>query len=561
MPRYTTGKYQKLPHSHRLLSDHAAAKLLIALVCIVWGVVCVPVVPSVVHDVSVVRELPASPLVPIWPLPQQLTRDASIGRIAVDPRLTITCVGDACALVRRAVPRYVAYMFGSHVGVAAKNLSPSSRAPLTELQIRVFAATETPLLLGVDESYAMKVDEFSARIEANTEYGALRGLESFSQLVTFDYETNSFYILGTFDVVDRPRFPWRGLLLDTSRHFLPLDTIYRILDGLSFLKMNTLHWHIVDDPSFPLESTTYPLLSEKGAYRTYATYSPADVDSIITYAKERGIRVVPEFDMPDHANSWGKGYPNIVIRCPTGDSLLDPRGTGDTYEFIGNLFREMRARFSEPFIHIGFDEVDGKCWLSDERVVEWMRAEGLRNTDEVQDYFIKRVQDIVTNLGSSSLVWQEAFKNKLQLRNDTVVMVWLDKEALTSVVRAGQRAILSYGWYLDQMVPNPPSTHYFIEDTWKDFYQNEPFEDQTLTEEEKGRILGGEASMWSEQVSADNIQSRIFPRIAAVAERLWSTVDVFFPDTATLRLDRTSCILHQRGIRSGPIMPGYCDEY
>jgi hexosaminidase len=153
---------------------------------------------------------------------------------------------------------------------------------------------------------------------ANTVYGAIRGLETFSQLV-YHTEDGQYTISGVVDIKDTPRFSYRGIMIDTSRHFLNVHTILKHLDAMSYNKLNVLHWHFVDDQSFPYVSISFPELSAKGAYNSRHVFDQQDVQTVIKYAKERGIRVIPEFDTPGHTKSWGKGQPNLLTPCYTND--------------------------------------------------------------------------------------------------------------------------------------------------------------------------------------------------------------------------------------------------
>jgi hexosaminidase len=426
--------------------------------------------------------------------------------------------------------------------------------------------TTVPLTLGVDETYELQVTATGAELNAATQWAALRGIESFSQLVRWNHTYNpagDVYFVDELPVVikDTPRFQWRGMLLDSARHFLHMSALTRMLDAMSYVKMNTLHWHLVDDESWPLVSEKYPLFAEKGAYAPEATYSASDVAYIVQYAYDRGIRVVPEFDMPAHATIWGKAYPNLTISCEGGQTLLNP--TGPVYDVFKGLLEEFAPAFrTTDFIHLGGDEVwNMNCWEESEEVQAWMKEKGIADVHGVRNYFETQVQNIAKDAGKSAIVWEEVADGGYDLLPSTVVNVWLSDNETLSAAEAGFRVVHSYGYYLDVQVP-PGGTHYFWLDTAINFWLQDPLYNATISPAAAARVIGGEASQWSEQVNSLAIDTRIWPRAAATAERLWSPMDHRNQTTLLERLDHMSCRLQQRGIRASPMrqasMYGYC---
>lgn len=389
-------------------------------------------------------------------------------------------------------------------------------------------------------------------LHAKHVWGILRGLETFSQLIHLSADDGQLVINAT-TIQDQPEYPHRGLMVDTSRHYIQPKTIQTILDGMSYNKLNVFHWHIVDDQSFPFVSAVYPELSAKGAYKAAFVYSPTTVQEIIEYARLRGIRVIPEFDTPGHTRSWGQSHLELLTACHGKYEgyygPMDPT-KNFTFQFITNLFRELRATFQDDFMHLGADEVDFDCWSSNAEIVKYMKEQGYgKNYEKLQNEFVNRVIATVESMEGVPIVWEEAFS--ADLAKDAVVHVWKRVEPMTvmqKVVKAGYRGILSTGWYLDRVQFNPDIV---------DYLKNDPrgFEG---TEEEKKRVLGGEACMWSELVDDDNIQQRIFSRVAATAERLWSggNIDMTY---AQQRIEEHNCRLRQRHIKTQPPNgPGYC---
>lgn len=269
-------------------------------------------------------------------------------------------------------------------------------------------------------SYNLKVASSGATIEAPSQWGALRAIETFSQLVEWDRDApkgSANYVVRNTPLMvkDHPRFGWRGVLLDSSRHFLTVDAIKSTLDAMSYNKYNTLHWHLVDDQSWPIMSNKFPKFTEAGAYDRTATYSHDDVRELVRYARNRGIRVVPgacalqlqvapsralrasaapdarlwgrpEFDMPAHASVWGKAYPDLVINCTGGETLLDP--TGPVYPVLKGLITEFAELFPDHFLHLGGDEVwTLKCWNESSTVQAFMKQQGFSDVKQVRSYF------------------------------------------------------------------------------------------------------------------------------------------------------------------------------
>ncbi|RXM30506.1 Beta-hexosaminidase subunit alpha [Acipenser ruthenus] len=322
------------------------------------------------------------------------------------------------------------------------------------------------------EDYKLSIVDGLGSLSAVSVWGALRGLETFSQLVYQDQE-GTYYINKT-DVVDFPRFPHRGLLLDTSRHYLPVRSILETLDAMAYNKFNVFHWHIVDDPSFPYQSPTFPNLSSKGAFHPQThIYTMSDVKQVIEHARLWGIRVIPEFDTPGHTQSWGKGQPGLLTACYKG---LVPSGTfgpvnpmlNTSYQFMSMLFNEISSVFPDSYLHLGGDEVNFACWKSNPDIQEFMKKMGF-GTDyrKLESFYIENLVKIVTALNKNSLVWQEVFDNAVKLSASTVVEVWKGSCyhcELHRVTKAGQRAILASPWYLNLIGYGQDWTHYYTVD-------------------------------------------------------------------------------------------------
>ena len=391
---------------------------------------------------------------------------------------------------------------------------------------------------GEDESYTLTVTGDQAHLSATTDIGVLHGLETLLQLVKND--NNGFYWQGV-TVSDQPRFVWRGLLIDVCRHFSPMEVILRNIDAMAMVKMNVLHLHLSEDQGFRIESKVFPKLHLMGSNGDYFTQE--QIKTIISYAADRGIRVVPEFDMPGHATSWLVGHPELAsapgpytIEKKFGvfDPTIDPTNK-QTYKFLKKFLAEMCRLFPDEYFHIGGDENNGKQWDANPQIQEFMHKNELRSNHELQNYFNRKVQAILQKNGKKMIGWDEILQPGLP--SDAVIQSWRGKEGLNDAAVKGYQVILSNGYYIDLVQP-----------AWK-HYTNDPLPSETeLTKEQQKLILGGEATMWAELVTPETIDSRIWPRTAAIAERLWSPREVNNVPDMYRRLAEISIRLEETGL-------------
>ena len=382
-----------------------------------------------------------------------------------------------------------------------------------------------------NESYQLDVTSQQARLTAATPVGVLRGVETFLQLVELDAQGFS---APAVRIADRPRFPWRGLLIDVSRHWMPAEVLQRNIDGMAAVKLNVLHLHLTDDQGFRIESKQHPKLHELGSDGHY--YTQTQMTGLIAYARDCGIRVVPEIEMPGHSTSWYVGYPELAsgpgpyqIERKWGvfDPTLDPTRE-ETYTFLESLIGEIAALFPDEYLHVGGDEVKGKQWNANPRIMAFKQAHGMKDNADLQVYFNRRLLPIVQKNGKKMIGWDEIFHPGLP--QDVVVHSWRGPESLAQTARLGYLSVLSHGYYVN--LAQPPA----------DYYQVDPLAGAaaSLTPEQAARILGGEACMWSEFVTPENIDTRIWPSTAAIAERLWSPQDVKDIDSMYRRLEIVS---------------------
>lgn len=449
----------------------------------------------------------------LMPLPSNY--QLGTGQLAIDQSFSVSLSGYKEARLDNAVRRFMENL-SRRSGMPLSNRS-AVEGPSARLTIATDHASKPVQEPGEDESYSLGVTPSGAKLTAPTPLGTLHGLQTFLQLVE---ATPTGFAVPAVTIHDTPRFVWRGLMIDVGRHFIPLDVIKRNLDGMEAVKLNVFHWHLSDNQGFRVESKKFPKLQEMGSDGLF--YTQAEISDVIAYARDRGIRVLPEFDMPGHSTSWFVGYPELASapgpyqierRWGVFDPAMDP--TRDhTYNFLDQFIAEMAKLFPDHYFHIGGDEVNGKQWDANPKIQEFIKSHGLKDNAALQSYFTTRVQKIVSKHDKIMVGWDEILAPGMP--KDIVIQSWRGPESLAAAARQGYSGILSNGYYIDLIWS--AARHYAVD----------PMSGETakLSPEEKQRILGGEATMWSEQVDSETIDSRIWPRTAAIAERYWSPESV-----------------------------------
>lgn len=446
--------------------------------------------------------------VDVMPLPAEVRVGA--GRISLTPQFGITLGAETPRLLAakaRLLERWQARTGFTFV-------------PTTEPAMTVAVAFDTPApavpQLGDDEAYELTLAAERSSLHARTDLGVLRGLETLQQLLRFDGQG---WFLPTVTIHDQPRFAWRGLLVDPARHWLPVETIRHTLDAMAVVKLNVLHLHLTDDQGFRIETKAQPRLHELGSDGHF--YTQEQMRELIVYAANLGIRIVPEFDVPGHATAWLVGHPEIAsapgpyaIERKWGvmNPVLDPTNE-KTYTLLDAFFSEMAALFPDAYVHIGGDENNGKHWSANAGIQAFIGQHELKDNGGLHTYFNTRLRGTLEKNHKKLVGWDEILHPDLP--KDSVVHSWRGAQGLVAAASAGFPVLLSNGYYLDHALP--AAKH----------YANDPVPaDSPLTPAQQKLILGGEACMWGEWVTAETIDSRIWPRAAAVAERLWSPRDV-----------------------------------
>lgn len=471
----------------------------------------------------------------LMPMPESL--QLGPGELAIDRSFEVRVSGFRDARLDGTVHRFLADLskrtgisLNGHPGVNGSSI----------LMIHAEEAGLPVQELSEDESYILEVKEHEARLSAPNVIGILHGLQTFLQLVG---NSSQGFGLPVCTIHDAPRFRWRGLMVDVSRHFIPIEVLKRNLDGMAAVKANVFHWHLSDDQGFRVESKRFPKLHEMGSDRLF--YTQEQVRDLIAYAHDRGIRVVPEFDIPGHATAWFVGYPNLAsgrgpyqIERKFGvfDPVMDPTQE-ETYTFLDGFIGEMARLFPDHYFHIGGDEVNGKQWDANSKIQHFMAIHGLKTNQELQAYFNQRVEKLVAKHNKIMIGWDEVLYPGLP--NTMTVQSWRGQAALATAAQQGHNGLLSFGYYLDHM--RPAAYHYSIDPLVSDDAPN-------LTPEQSQKVLGGEACMWGEFVSPENLDSRIWPRMAVIAERLWSPASVRDAESMYRRMYELSWRLDELGL-------------
>jgi hexosaminidase len=419
----------------------------------------------------------------------------------------------------------------------------------SEAALQINCAGSGKTEINQDESYELTITSNKITINATNDLGALHGLQTLLQLLLNN--TTSYYF-PNIKIIDSPRFTWRGLMIDAARHFQPVDVIKRNLDAMASMKMNVFHWHLADDQGWRIEIKKHPKLTDLGSNGNY--YSQEQIKDVVQYANDRGIQVIPEIDVPGHASALLAAYPEIGSKVDNGigsygvqtnsgiyNSALDPTNP-KTYIILAAIFDEVCPLFPSNYFHIGGDENNGKEWAANPKIQEFMKKNKLANKHDLQTYFNMKLIPMLKIHNKKLMGWEEIMTENMS--KDAIIHAWRGTneglkpgESLIQATKNGYNSVLSNGFYIDLMLPI--ETHYL----------NDPLsKNVTLSPQEKARILGGEAAMWSELVTPLTIDSRIWPRTAAIAERLWSNENIRDMNSLRKRLKTISFRLEEVGI-------------
>ncbi|KAG1052261.1 hypothetical protein G6F43_005594 [Rhizopus delemar] len=502
-------------------------------------------------------------------------------------------IGAKHVYLKEAADRYLRLIYKERwvpVQVTTKQALEQGET-LSRLQI-VVQDNVVKLDLNVNESYTLTVPRQGgqATLEAQTWVGALRGIETFSQLVI---QQDGRLTAHTVTIQDSPTYPHRGILLDTSRNFYPVADILRTIDALVYNKLNVLHWHITDSQSWPLYIASHPELSQKGAYTSKMVYNPKDVQKIIQYGQSRGIRIVPEIDMPAHTDSIALSHPELMAchglwwgtyaaEPPAGQlNVIHPAAI----KLVKDIIEDVTRRFPDTLYHAGGDELNANCWPTNEQMTEYVKAHNTSFSQLWYD-FTNDVIGYVQRQKKRPIIWEDSIKDGGKISTEAVVQTWLNPPS--NYTRAGYDVIVSNydyfyldcghgGWVGNDTRYISPIQTQTSEDafnygglggswcapfkTWQRIYSY----DMTygLRKSDKGKVLGGEVALWSEQSGPTVLDSRLWPRASAAAEVYWSGSYDRQGNRRTLgqvqpRFNDWVMRLIERGIGAEPNAPRWC---
>lgn len=390
---------------------------------------------------------------PLMPWPTKVELPAQQGTFALNDRVSIHVTGDSLDEAVNQLRQRIARQTGWTLR-PADNLS--QQADIKIVIAQKVAPIPQP---DSDESYTLTVDAQGATITANTRFGALRGSETLLQLLQNGAEKSA---LPWVSIEDAPRFPWRGVLLDSARHFIPVTDIKRQIDGMAAAKLNVLHWHLTDDQGWRFASTHYPKLTQLASDGMF--YTREEMRDVVRYAAARGVRVVPEVDMPGHASAIAVAYPELMSapgpytmerQWGVLKPVLDPTKE-ETWRFVEAIVSELAAIFPDPYLHIGGDEVDATQWKKSPAIQQFMRQNTLADSHALQAYFNRKLEGVLQHQHRQMVGWDEIYHPSLP--KNILIQSWQGQDALGEVAKNGYKGILSTGFYLDQ--PQYTAYHY-----------------------------------------------------------------------------------------------------
>lgn len=485
-------------------------------------------------------------------------------------------------------------------------LNGAALAGIRRVDIEV-ADTHADLQLGVDESYSLDVTTDGIHVSANTTWGALHALTTLEQLACQSPEAGMRpHLPRPVHIEDRPLYTHRGLMIDTARNFYSVSSLKRQIDAMALAKLNVFHWHLTDHQAWPVYVQSHPEMV-KDAYSPAEVYMPADVSDIVDYARARGVRVVPELDLPGHSNAgWKRANPDVVVcgNAQWTEAAVEPVPgqlnvlSNATYHLLADVYGDLRHMFRDTAFHVGFDELNTGCYDMSDSIQKWMRA-GNRSYHDLTDHWVQHALPIFRrpndNRTTELIMWQDAVlapdTSSRAVPKDVIMQSWTGgQDSISKLLNKGHRVIVSAsdflyldcgfgGWMpndhdvADQRDPSPgtPSYNYGGSGgswcapykTWQRIYALDFA--ANITHEQRQSVLGAEAALWSEQSDSTNVDQMVWPRAAALGELVWSgnshpngtSRALEFRDRIFLFRER----LVARGVNAAPIGPKYCLQH
>ncbi|KAG7088809.1 hypothetical protein E1B28_012769 [Marasmius oreades] len=537
----------------------------------------------------------------LWPIPRTLQTGNTLLKLASDFDLKLNLDGPPQDLVD-AVARAKSQLQNDKLQLLVPDRGESNRNGLTTAKslasltlslktdapaLRPIATEATDDLHARDESYSLFVpsDGSQAALFANSSLGLLRGLTTFGQL-WYDLDGTTYTTVAPVTIShDLPAYPYRGVMLDTSRNFFPVSDIKRALDAMSWVKMSTFHWHITDSQSWPLGIAEFPELAQKGAYSSEETFTPDDIQSIVTFAAQRGIDVVMEIDNPGHTASVGSSHPEHVACFEgTGRTVGEPpagqlRLASDaTLNFTLGVLTAVASKLPSKFFHTGGDEVNVPCYDQDQQTQQELHSSG-RTLEQAIGHWVDATHDKLRSIGKTPVVWEEmVLEHNITLKNDTVALVWISSQHAASIAAKNVRIV------------HAPADYFYLDcggggwlggdlgnswcdpfKSWQKAYTFDPL--ANISAQQHSLILGGQQLLWTEQSGPENLDPMLWPRAASSAEVFWTGPTL--PDgtdrvagiagnnhtaktNVLARMHDLRARLEKRGIRPINIQPKWC---
>jgi hexosaminidase len=477
--------------------------------------------------------------IPVIPYPNSVVKTGETFNLDNRTRIWID---EASRPVLERMAKILNTMMVNTVGARLEVTSLSSRSPQIILKLN------HGLQLG-REGYHLRIDKKQILIEGESIPGVFYGIQTLRQILPVEV-SQSVVQIGGMDIYDRPRFPWRGLLLDVSRHYMPLNFIKKYLDYMAMHKLNTFHWHLTDDQGWRIEIKKYPRLTEIGAWRDEkfsdhynkpppgndslkygGYYTQADIKEIVAYAAERGITIVPEIELPGHAQAAIAAYPELGV---TGETIAVKNEWGispylfnvdeSTFEFIKNVLTEVISLFPGEFIHIGGDEAIKDQWKRSEEVQARMKELHIENEQALQNWFIERIDSFLVFHHKRLIGWDEILEG--ELAHDAAIMSWRGVKRGIEAARTDHDVVMTptdycyFDYYQAEKDHEPHAICEYLPLTKVYGYDPVP---EILSPEEAGHILGVQANLWTEYMDKpEQVEYMLFPRIAALSEIAWT---------------------------------------
>jgi len=464
----------------------------------------------------VVASAPAIAEINIIPKPQQM--ETGEGSYHLDAKTGI----DAPEGARAAeIAFFLREAIHAQTGI---ELSHSPHAHGIELAI-------DPTVQG-EEAYRLVVTPRGVIIQASSDKGLFWGVQTLRQLLP--QQRASAVQIPAVHIEDAPAFGYRGFMLDVGRHFYPVSFIKKQLDLLSYYKINTFHWHLTEDQGWRIQIHRYPKLTDVGAWRTEADgsryggyYTQNEIREVVEYARARNITVIPEIEMPGHSVAALASYPEFSC---TQQPLTVPItwgvfkdiycvGNPNTFTFLQHVLDETMALFPSPYLHIGGDETPKDRWKDCAACQALMHEQGLKDEEGLQSYFIKRMQSYVAEKGKTLIGWDEILEGGAD--KNAIIEIWRGDDEARKALANGNRIIVAGPFYLDSPLDVLTVKKIYDTDITGHTADSAPPEDEAVFHQHRAQILGGEAPLWSERANPFNAESKMYPRLLALAENLW----------------------------------------